>query len=290
MGSLAGPELDELRLWIGRGEFADETLSPVPSQCLAATLSLPTAIWPTAHLPPLWHMLHFPDMTPTIELSDDGTPRDMALLPPIDAQQMLWAGAEYAFNAPLAVGVATRRQSRISGVEARQGSRGPMIFVTLEHRYLQGGVAHVVEHERVVFLGAASPGATPALRAGASLGVVASERHWPMHETLLFRFSALTFNALRIHYDKPYATGVAGYPGLVVQGPLQAMLLAETLRAALPQHTPRRAVFRARAPLFSADRSVCVCTAVPAAAPDSERILWTRTRDGGVAMEARFHF
>jgi 3-methylfumaryl-CoA hydratase len=253
-------------------------------------LNLPSAIRPLSHLPPLWHMLHFPDTTPTIELSDDGAPRDMALLPPIDAPQILWAGADYTFHRPLAVSVATRRLSRVEGVEARQGSRGPMIFVTLEHCYLQGGEAHVLEHERIVFLDAALPGAAPNLHAGTALGPVASERRWPVNEALLFRFSALTFNALRIHYDQPYATGVAGYPGLVVHGPLQAMLLAETLRATLPHRPPRRAVFRARRPLFCAEDGVCVCTAAAPAAPDTERVLWTRARDGGVGMEARFHF
>lgn len=288
-GGLAAQELDELRLWVGRGESADETLSPVPSRCLAATLSLPGARWPAGHLPPLWHMLHFPDTTPTVELSDDGTPRDLALLPPIDAEQILWTGAEYAFAAPLAVGVVTQRRSRVSAIDARQGSRGQMIFVTLEHRYLQRGQAHVIEQVRFAFLPAAQSDASAApAPVAAEFGPAASERHWPVNEALLFRFSALTFNAHRIHYDAPYVTGVAHYPGLVVQGPLQAMLLAETLRAEAPQRPPRRAVFRARAPLFCTDDQVCVCSDAPSAA--QARRLWTRAANGGVAMEARFEF
>ena len=286
---LAAQELEELRLWVGRGESADETLSPVPSRCLAATLSLPGARWPAGHLPPLWHMLHFPDTTPTVELSDDGTPRDLALLPPIDAEQILWTGAEYAFTAPLAVGVVTQRQSRVSAIDAHQGSRGQMIFVTLEHRYLQRGRLHVLEQVRLAFLPAAlsDASATATLVAGES-APAASERHWPVNEALLFRFSALTFNAHRIHYDAPYVTGVAHYPGLVVQGPLQAMLMAETVRAEAPQRLPRRAVFRARTPLFCTDGQVCVCSDAPKGA--HERTLWTRAAHGGVAMEARFEF
>lgn len=282
-------ELAELRLWIGRSEDAEETLSPVPARCLAATLSLPPKARPTGHLPPLWHLLHFPDTTPTMELGDDGAPRDQALLPPVDAEQIMWAGADYDFIAPLAFGVPTRRHSRVIRVDAREGSRGPMVFVTLEHSHLQGGRACVVEQVRIVFLGSALP--TAAASPAAAAPPIARERHWPLNEALLFRFSALTFNAHRIHYDHPYATAAAGYPGLVVHGPLQAMLLAETLRAAAPARSPRRAALRARAPLFCTGADVCVCTAAPSpTASAHETTLWTRTPDGGVAMEARFEF
>lgn len=272
-------ELDHLRSWIGRSETAHETLSPVPVECLAATLSLPRSEWPTHTLPPLWHWLYFPDTTFSDRLGEDGAPRTQALLPPVPAEQIMWAGAEFEFIAPLVIGVATQKCSRVAEIDAKLGSRGPMVFVTLEHRYEQGGQTVLIERVRIVFLGAAGGGSAPAVSHAAPERV--RQRPWTVNEAVLFRFSALTFNTHRIHYDHPYATECAGYPGLVVHGPLQALLIAETFRLQQPQAVVRRAAFRARAPLFCGE-DVMVCETEVGG---STQLLWTKSAAGDVAME-----
>lgn len=270
-------DLEAFRPWMERSESAQETLSPIPAHCLEATLDLDEAK-ALASLPPLWQWLYFLDRTRSEHLGADGSPRSRSLLPPIPLEQIMWAGSEIEFEAPLALEQPTRKTSRIADLSAKSGARGPMVFLTHEHRYEQQGHTAVIERTRAVFLGP-STGAAP----GASTVAAAADRQldWPMNEAILFRFSALTFNTHRIHYDLPYATEVGGYPGLVVHGPLQAVLIAETFRKWHPGRAVRRMEFRARAPLFCG-APVTVC----AAAPAGERfVLWTRTPAGGPAME-----
>jgi 3-methylfumaryl-CoA hydratase len=270
-------DLEPFRAWMDRTESVEETPGPVPALCLAATLNLPSGE-PPAALPPLWHWLHFLDRTPSSELGEDGSPRSRSLLPPLPLEQVMWAGSEITFEAPLLVGHPARKTSRIVDMVAKTGSRGPMVFLTHEHRFEQQGRTAIVERTRAVFLGAATGTAAPG---APEERPAARQRQWPMDEATLFRFSALTFNTHRIHYDHPYATRVGGYPGLVVHGPLQALLLAETFRGWHPEKTVRSIAFRARASLYcGAPVSVC------AAPPEGARLaLWTRTPAGGTAME-----
>lgn len=270
-------DLDAFRPWMERSESSEETLSPIPALCLAATLSLDDAATPQATLPPLWQWLHFLDRTPSDRLGEDGSPRSRALLPPIPLEQIMWAGSEIEFEAPLEPGQPARKVSRIADMSAKTGSRGPMVFLTHEHRYEQHGRTAIVERTRAVFLGP-STGA-----AAAPLAAPAADRQldWPVDEAILFRFSALTFNTHRIHYDLRYTTEVGGYPGLVVHGPLQALLIAETFRKWQPGRTVRRMDFRARASLFCG-APVTVCAAP---ADGTRQAFWTRTPDGGPAME-----
>lgn len=270
-------DLDSLRPWMERSIAVDETLSPIPARTLAATLNLPEDPRDDAPLPPLWQWLHFLDRTPTAMLGDDGSPRSRALLPPIPLEQVMWAGSEIEFHEPLQLGQAARKTTRIVDMNAKHGTRGPMVFLTHEHRYEQQGRLAITERTRAVYLGPSKGEA-----AGKPADALAPDRvlEWPMNEALLFRFSALTFNTHRIHYDLRYTTEVGGYPGLVVHGPLQAVLLAETFRKWHPERTVRRMDFRARASLFCG-APVAVC----ASAPTGRQLqLWTRTPDGGAAM------
>ncbi len=271
-------DLEPFRAWTQRSEIAEETPAPIPALCLAATLNLPDTFAPGAPLPPLWHWLHFLDRTPRAELGEDGSPRDRPLRPPIPLEQVMWAGSEIEFLAPLELGVPARRTSRIIDMSAKAGSRGPMVFLTQEHRFEQRGSDAIVERTRAVFLGAATGSGTPA---PAAPRPAERSRDWPMDEATLFRFSALTFNTHRIHYDQRYATEVGGYPGLVVHGPLQALLLAETFRAWHPEQRVRRIEFRARAPLYCG-APVTVCAAAP---EDGRHALWTRAPGGHTAMD-----
>jgi len=269
-------DVERLRTWIGRSVAMSEVLSPVPAECMAATLSLPGQMHPQGSLPPLWHWLHFPDRTPSDRLGPDGSPTGNPLRPPIPLEQVMWAGAELEFLAPLRTGVDTRKESSVADMTFKSGTRGDMVFVTWEHRYVQDGSCALIERYRTVYLGP-SEGAARAHAAPPA----AREMQWPMNEAVLFRYSALTFNAHRIHYDWRYATGVGGYPALVVHGPLQATLLAETFRAWHPGSKVKRLELRARAPLYLGG-PVTVCGGQPEG--DTCR-LWTRTVEGGVAME-----
>lgn len=274
------PDLEALRPWLDRRDSATETLSPVPALALAATLNLPADRRPAQSLPPLWHWLHFLDRTPSAQLADDGSPRTRSLLPPIALDQIMWAGAEVEFHAPLRLNEPTEKVSRILDMTGKTGSRGPMVFLTHEHRIEQGGAVVIVERTKAVFLGAAKAAPAPAPGA-AAVREAQRECVWPVDEAVLFRFSALTFNTHRIHYDLPYATRVGGYPGLVVHGPLQAILLAETFREWFPRARVTQMSFRAKAPLFCGDP----VTVRGSARGDAEFSLWTCGASGDSAME-----
>lgn len=269
-------EIDHLRTWIGRSETATEVLSPVPGECLAATLSLPAQAYPQGSLPPLWSWIHFPDRTPSDRLGPDGSPTGNPLRPPVPLPQVMWAGAELEFLAPMKTGVETRKTSSVADMAFKTGSRGDMVFVTYEHRYEQEGRCVMVELNRGVYLGP-SDGAAKAHQPPQA----AREKQWLVNEAVLFRYSALTFNSHRIHYDWRYTTEVGGYSALVVHGPLQATLLAETFRAWHPDKTVRRLTLRARAPLYLTGE-VAVCGGEP---DGDSHTLWTLTPEGGVAME-----
>lgn len=272
-------ELSALQSWVGRSETAVEVLSPIPARSLAATLSLPAALQPCDTLPPLWHWLYFPDNTPSDLLGEDGAPRAGALMPPVPLEQVMWAGAEFEFLRPLRIGVETSKRSSIAEMHFKSGRRGPMVFVTWEHRYEQDRQAAAIERSHAVFLGA-SDGTAAMPDAPVSAGT----KVWPVNEAVLFRYSALTFNSHRIHYDLDYTRKVGGYPGLVVHGPLQATLLAESYRAWHPERPLTHARFRARAPLF-----LGAPVTVHLGSQDGDKLtLWTEAGAGGRAMEAVF--
>ncbi|WP_151638123.1 MULTISPECIES: FAS1-like dehydratase domain-containing protein [Noviherbaspirillum] len=272
-------ELQALQSWVGRSKTVVEVLSPVPARSLAATLSLPVALHPRDILPPLWHWLYFHDDTPSDQLGEDGAPRTGALMPPVPLEQLMWAGAEFEFLRPLRIGVETSKRSTIAEMRYKSGRRGPMVFVTWEHCYEQDRQPAVIERSRAVFLGA-SDGTAAVPDAPVSAGRAV----WPVNEAVLFRYSALTFNSHRIHYDRDYAREIGGYPGLIVHGPLQATLLAESYRAWHPERPLAHAVCRARAPLFLGAPVI-----VHAGREEGDSLtLWTEAGAGGMAMEAVF--
>ena len=272
------PDLTAFQSWLDHRDTATELLSVVPAHGLAATLNLPAASVPSEALPPLWHWLHFLDRTPSAQLADDGSPRMRALLPPIPLDQIMWAGSEIDFIRPLRLNEAASRQSRILDMTGKSGSRGPMVFLTTEHRVEQRGETAIVERNRAVFLGAAAPAAAPAVF---SRRPAERERTWQVDEAVLFRFSALTFNSHRIHYDLPYATQAGGYPALVVHGPLQAILLAETFREWFPDRAVSRIEFRAKGPLFCGEPLVVG----GASRGPGSYALWTASPRAQCAME-----
>jgi 3-methylfumaryl-CoA hydratase len=218
--------LDKLKDWVGRTQATEDLAAPFPVRALAATFDAddpePRSGDP---LPPLWHWLYFLDAAPQSKIGADGHAERGDFLPPVPLPRRMWAGSRFSFDGePVRVGDAIGRTSEIKSVEPKSGSTGSMVFVTVKHT-ISGprGVSFVEEHD-IVYREAAKPGEQPKAPRPAPTDATWTRTIVP-DPVLLFRFSALTFNGHRIHYDRPYVTGVEGYPGLIVHGPLQAALL-----------------------------------------------------------------
>jgi 3-methylfumaryl-CoA hydratase len=267
-----------------------------PLRALAATLDLGVAAdAPFEFVPPLWHWLYFLKSAPRGELGADGHPAVAAHVPGARGERRMFAAARTEFHGPLRVGATAQLTETPLGTRLTEGKSGPLRIVTSEYRYSQAGVLCIREERDIVYLPpfdgpvAAAPGravarptpdAPDALVAPDAPRTAAfGERIVTPDAAMLFRFSALTFNAHRIHYDQRYAQEQEGHPERVVHGPLTAILLAELLRA--QGMALRRFEFRARRPLF-VDAAIRL-TATPA----EERIaLRAIGADGVTAMEA----
>ena len=227
--------------YVGRTERHEDRMDPRLAEGLAATLDVPL---PEGDLPPLWHWVLFQDWRPASGLGEDGHPRRGGFLPPVhDLPRRMWAGGRVRFLGGLRVGDDVRRTSTILKVEEKTGGAGRLVFVTVQH-VLDGPRGPVLEEEQdIVYRGTEGAAVRAADPAPAMPGAL--EATVRPDAVMLFRYSALTGNGHRIHYDHPYVTGVEGYPGLVVHGPLQATLLAaHALRAA--GEGARLATFRYR--------------------------------------------
>jgi 3-methylfumaryl-CoA hydratase len=236
--------------WVGRREEKEELIALAPVQAAAAMLDdTATEFAAGSELPPLWHWFYFLPRAPHSRLGPDGHPRRGGFLPPIELPRRMFAGARLRFHSPVLIGKPARREAVIQDVQEKAGRTGPLAFVTVAHRIRQDGHLCIEEEQDLVYREPGEPAAAPIPCEPAPPPAGAWTRVITPDPTLLFRFSALTFNAHRIHYDRTYATAVEGYPGLVVQGPLTALLLIELARS----HARRPVtafVFRVRAPLF----------------------------------------
>jgi 3-methylfumaryl-CoA hydratase len=273
---------DSWRDWLGRSERRSDLATAAPLAALAATLDRddPDPV-PGSEVPPLWHWLYFLPLARQSEIGPDGHPRRGGFLPPVPLPRRMWAGSRLDFAHPLRVGEEVVRTSRIVGIDSKQGRSGALVFVTVRHEYANAlGVALTEEHD-IVYRDLAPAGTPSATPTPAARDETFSREVVP-DPVLLFRYSALTFNGHRIHYDQPYVTGVEGYPGLIVHGPLIATLLVDLLRRHLPQARLRHFEFKAVRPLFDIHRfTVC-------GRPDGERrfALWARDHEGALAMQA----
>ena len=236
--------------WIGRTETVDDDITLASAQAAAATLDdLATPLGPGTALPPLWHWFYFLPKAAQARLGPDGHPERGGFMPPVPYPRRMFAGARLRFLQPLTVGKPASREGLIKNVVLKSGRSGAMAFVTVAYVYRQEGVVCIEEEQDIVYRepGAAVAAPVPVQLPAPPPGTWA--RTVTPDPRLLFRFSALTFNAHRIHYDRAYATGEEGYPGLVVHGPLMAVLLMDLVR----RHSPRPVVgysFRGQAPVF----------------------------------------
>jgi len=271
-------DIVHLREWIGRTEETADEVTRVPAAALAATLDRDDPP-PQAGdaLPPLWHWLYFLPLHRQSDLAADGHAKRGGFLPPVPLPRRMWAGGRFEFYHPLRVGSAIERISWISDVTCKEGRSGPLVFVVVRHEIRDRESVALVEEQDIVYRGHSAttpPSATvPANHVW--------ERTIRPDDVLLFRYSALTFNAHRIHYDRRYATEVDGYAGLVVHGPLIATLLTDLLLRNLPRANVTRFAFRAVSPIF--DTEIFTVGGVPDR--DTAR-LWAKNEHGGLAMEA----
>lgn len=234
--------------WIGRVERIDDQIDEGPAARLAATLDEDASwIGKGAPLPPLWHWIYFLTAERRSRLGRDGHPVRGGFLPPVELPRRMWAGSRLSFHEPLRIGDTARRTSTIRKIEMKKGRSGALCFVTVGHEISAGGRVAVSEEQDIVYREDPRPGERtdpPEAPAGAQM----TETVQP-DPTLLFRYSALTFNGHRIHYDREYAGRVEGYPGLVVHAPLIATLLIRFVHRCYPEHPVRSFAFRGASPL-----------------------------------------
>lgn len=273
----------DLAAWVGRSETAHDVIGPTPMAALAATLDHPAAaVPPGTPLPPLWHWLYFLPLHRQGEIGPDGHARRGGFLPPVPLPRRMWAGSQFEFRAALRVGDRVARTSTIAAVTRKTGRSGELVFVKVRHELRCNGAAEpaLVEWHDIVYREAQRPGDTEPPPVPAPAGA-AWQRTVVADDVLLFRYSALTFNGHRIHYDRKYATEVEGYPGLVVHGPLIATLLLDLLH----QHAPAADVasfsFKAVRPTFDLHPF-----RVSGRREGDSVKLWAQDHAGALTMEA----
>jgi 3-methylfumaryl-CoA hydratase len=275
--------LDHLREWRGRTESRSDQVTPAPIAALSATLDrddpFPRAGEP---LPPLWHWLYFLPIHRQSDLGPDGHVKRGGFLPPVPLPRRMFAGDRVQFHRPLRVGETISRLSRIVDVNHKQGRTGPLVFVVVRHEISdREGIAVVEEHDIVYRENPKAIDPAP-LPQTPPPGAAWSRQIRP-EETLLFRYSALTFNGHRIHYDRRYATEVEGYPGLVVHGPLIATLLLDLLRRNLAHANVASLSFRAIRPVFD---TAPFSVHGKIASDGKSAQLWATDSEGWLAMDA----
>ena len=252
--------MNDLMAWTGRSETVHDTLGPTPAQALAATLDHPAWVPVVGdELPPLWHWLYCLPLHRQSDIGADGHARRGGFLPPVPLPRRMWAGSQLEFRRPLCMGDSVARTSTIASVTEKAGRSGPLVFVKVQHEMRCNGAAEpaLVEFHDIVYRPAKRitdpeppPVAAPIAAPTAAPSSATWQRQVVPDDVLLFRYSALTFNGHRIHYDRRYVTQVEGYPGLVVHGPLIATLLMDLLRQNAPGATVTQFTFKALRPTF----------------------------------------
>ena len=283
--TLDAETLAHLQTWSGKTETLRDDITAAPVRGLAATLDRDDAApVPGTVLPPLWHWLYFLPQARQSEIGPDGHARRGGFLPPVPLPRRMWAGGRLQWQAdnPLRVGEAARRTSRIESVTHKAGRTGDLLFVQVGHELHNASGLALTEAHDIVYRSAAQPGDVVPPPIAADKGA-AWQRDITPDDVLLFRYSALTFNGHRIHYDRQYVTGVEGYPGLIVHGQLIATLLVDLLRRQQPGAFVRSFSFKAVRPTF--DLHPFRLNGQPSA--DGKTVkLWAEDHEGWLTMQA----
>jgi 3-methylfumaryl-CoA hydratase len=285
--SLTPDVLAHLKTWEGRTETLNDQVTAAPVRGLAATLDRADGeVLAGTALPPLWHWLYFLPRAPQHELGADGHPRLGGFLPPVPLPRRMWAGGRLQWHAPVHVGDELQRTSRIVSVTHKAGRTGDLVFVLVRHEISKGGVLAIAEEHDIVYRAPPQPG-DPVPPPQAAPGSSSWSREIVPDPVLLFRYSALTFNGHRIHYDRSYVTEVEGYPGLVVHGPLIATLLVDLARRERPQARVKAFAFKAVRP--TSDLHPFRLCGEPSADGRGAK-LWAHDHEGWLTMQAEIQF
>ena len=236
--------------WQAQKETRQELVTPEPASRLAASLDVDTGFLNIGtSLPPAWHWMYFTPLTPQSELADDGHPIKGGFLPPTSLPRRMFASVKTEYKVPLKVGLETTREGIVNNVKDKEGKSGKLTFVTVNYQYHQEGKLCVEEEQQIVYRESLSQIELPQRKEFGVLPGDAQQRIITPDSRLLFRFSALTFNTHRIHYDRDYAKSEEGYPALIVHAPLTTILLLQFIQETY--HKPVRSTeFHARTPMF----------------------------------------
>lgn len=269
--------------WINKTTEVEDTIRLQPANFMEATLNRPPKLKEGDNLPPLWHWIYFLEAKPESDLGRDAHPKKGDFLPPIQLPRRMWAGGRFTFCNDLVIGEKAKKITTIRKIVEKEGSAGPLCFITLEHKIYSKEEVSIIEEQDLVYLqdqqGSKS---LPLAQNNLERPDFSQEIH--PSEILLFRYSALTFNGHRIHYDLDYARNVEGYDGLVFHGPLTATLLLDL--ALKEKNKPiKKYSFRGTAPLSNLD-----CFWIEGKSENDSTILWARRKDGVVAMKAKAEF
>jgi len=276
-------ELDQpLQDWVGRKRVSQDILTAAPLKALAATLNREQSFDTGDALPPLWHWLYFLEVSRSAELAEDGHAERGDFLPPISLPRRMWAGSRLEFLRPMRVGEQVERHSEIKSVTLKEGRSGPLAFVCVAHAISDNAGILLREEHDIVYrdMPSAAAEAAPSTKLESTADFAITIEADPK---LLFRYSALTFNAHRIHYDRGYAQDAERYPGLVVHGPLLATLLLELFTENNPAAELASFEFKALRPVFDIAEFQCCGTHIDQQA--SSR-LWVSDGAGSLCMEA----
>lgn len=277
--------MENLSDWIGRQESVRDTIGATPVKALNATLDHPAmAVVPGTQLPPLWHWLYFLPLHRQSEIGADGHARRGGFLPPVPLPRRMWAGSQFEFRSPVRVGDDVERTSTITNVTQREGRTGQLVFVKVRHELRCNGAPDpaIVEFHDIVYREAKQATDVEPPPVAAAAGALWQQEIVP-DDVLLFRYSALTFNGHRIHYDRQYVTEVEGYPGLIVHGPLIATLLMDQIRRHLPSADVASFSFKAVRPTF--DLHPFRINGAPQADGKTVR-LWAQDHEDWLTMDA----
>ncbi|MDG2046509.1 MAG: MaoC family dehydratase N-terminal domain-containing protein [Halioglobus sp.] len=271
-------DIECLQGWVGRTETQHDVISAAPVSGLSASLDYVSPIAQLGEaLPPCWHWLYFQDAVAASSLAVDGHARRGGFMPPVPLPRRMWAGSRLRFFAGVNIGDEARRVSTIASINHKVGSSGELIFVTLKHQIFQQDTLAIEEEQDLVYrnYGVSHSAAKPAP------AIPQWSRELCPDSVLLFRYSALTFNSHRIHFDMNYATQIEGYTSLVVHAPLTATLLLDLLRRELPDRVVAEFEFRALKPLLEG-----VPLLLQGRRNDQEVKLWVLDDSGALAMKA----
>ena len=266
--------------WVGRKQLVADRIHEAPLHAMRATLDGIQSCPQKQAVPDLWHWLFFIDRPSQSQLALDGHEKRGNFMPPVSLPRRMWAASQLQFHTPLFVGDPVRRESVIESIDSKQGKSGSLVFVTIDHRIHTGSALAISEKQTIVYREHSSGGNSAGKR---PIGKADFEKTIHPSTLLLFRYSALTFNSHRIHYDREYACKEEGYPGLVVHGPLLAILLLGALHEHCPDSVVAGFEFRARKAVFDL-APFRVCGQFPK--QDGQTKLWIADSEGDLCMQA----